>query len=129
MKIKMNTWCKKYKLTKFKRNLKVESVKGICFKKTKSKLISFSHIYSNFLFLGKTKIVPEEKPKDEEIYEAVSGQYLEMAVGRNKCEKSLIAILQSVKEELETSVKYETMLLENEKENLEQSSIYETFDF
>ena len=129
MKIKMNTWCKKYKLTKFKKNFNAESVKGISFKKTKSKLISFSHIYSNFLFLGKTKVVPEEQAQDEEIYEAVSGDYLEMAVGRQKCEKSLIAILQSVKEELDISVKYETMLLENKKENLEQSSIYETFDF
>ena len=129
MKIKMNNWCKKYKLIKFKKNFKAESVKGISFKKTKSKLISFSQIYSNFLFLGKAKSVEEDKSKDEEIYEAVSNDYLQMTVGRQKCEKSLIAILQSVKEELDISVKYETMFLETKKENLEQSSIYEVFDF
>ena len=87
--------------------------------------------FYNFLRFT-TKYSNGKNSAEEDVYEVVSSNnpYLEMTSTRKICEKSLIAILQTVKEEQETSLKYESMNVRDfaEPTVAEEDNIYECFD-
>lgn len=138
MKMKLSIWRNKYKVhdkvktaSKKKSNIKILSYRNL-----KSKLRTIVDNNTHLMRFARQKM--EEKQIEEAVYGNVSNDYIEMTARRRSCDKSLMAILQSARRELDTSAKYESMCLETEERRTEEEesgpasspceNIYEYFD-
>ena len=130
--MKLRIWQRKYSLKKPSALLAEKNITMLSFRKLKRNLkpLKDNNFY-NFLRFT-TKYSNGKNSAEEDVYEVVSSNnpYLEMTSTRKICEKSLIAILQTVKEEQETSLKYESMEVGDftEPTVTEEDNIYECFD-
>ena len=130
--MKLRIWQRKYSLKKPSSLLAEKNITMLSFRKLKRNLkpLKDNNFY-NFLRFT-TKYSNGKNSAEEDVYEVVSSNnpYLEMTSTRKICEKSLIAILQTVKEEQETSLKYESMEVGDftEPTVAEEDNIYECFD-
>ena len=138
MKMKLSIWRNKYKVhDKVKTAPKKKSnIKILSYRNLKSKLRTIVDNNTHLMKFARQKM--EEKQIEEAVYGNVSNDYIEMTARRRSCDKSLMAILQSARRELDTSAKYESMCLETEEWRTEEEesgpastpceNIYEYFD-
>ena len=138
MKMKLSIWRNKYKVhDKVKTAAKKKSnIKILSYRNLKSKLRTIVDNNTHLMKFARQKM--EEKQIEEAVYGNVSNDYIEMTARRRNCDKSLMAILQSARLELDTSAKYESMCLETEEWRTEEEesgpastpceNIYEYFD-
>ena len=127
--MKLKIWKRKF-LTKKTQIAAKESVTFLGYRKLKRHLkpLKENNFY-NFLRFTSSQVsgVSKNNGSEDNVYEAFSNDYMDMTVRKKLCEKSLIAILQTINQEDEEET-YEQMNLVNSRSSPCEDDIYECLD-